>query len=185
VTAPDLRRRLEGVRLVLFDVDGVLTDGRLGYGPDGDEGREFNVRDGSVIKLAQAAGLPVGILTGRQTAATARWAQDLGLAEIHQGRRDKLPVHERILSERGLFDEQVAYMGDDLLDLPVLARVGLAAAPADACPEVLELAHWRSSRRGGDGCARELLEEVLKARGLWQDLIEKEIWPGGSGRRTR
>lgn len=163
----DLQERLARIRLVLLDVDGVLTDGRIWYGPDGDQVRSFHVRDGLAIKAAQAAGLAVGIITGRDTAATARRAAELGLDELHQGHRKKLPVWEDILQRRGLDGEQACYMGDDLLDLPLLERAGLAAAPADAVPEVHAVAHWTSSRAGGDGCVRELLETLLRSRGAW------------------
>jgi 3-deoxy-D-manno-octulosonate 8-phosphate phosphatase (KDO 8-P phosphatase) len=163
----DLTERLRRVDLLLLDVDGVLTDGRLGYGPGGDERREFHVRDGLGIKAAQRAGLVVGIITGRETRATALRAEELRLDELHQGRREKLPVWEEILGRRGIPAERACYMGDDLLDLPLLRRAGLAAAPADAAPEVLAETHWRSSLRGGEGCVRELVEALLRARGAW------------------
>lgn len=163
----DLQERLERIRIVLLDVDGVLTDGRIWYGPDGDQVRAFHVRDGLSIKAAQAAGLAVGIITGRDTAATARRAAELGLDELHQGKRNKLPVWEEVLERRGLAADQACYMGDDLLDLPLLERAGLAAAPADAVPEVLTVAHWTATRRGGDGCVRELFEALLRARDAW------------------
>ena len=163
----ELRERLAGIRIVLLDVDGVLTDGRILYGPDGDQGRAFHVRDGLAIKAAQAAGLAVGIITGRETVATARRAADLGLDELHQGKRTKLPVWREILERRGLDDAQACYMGDDLLDLPLLERAGLAAAPSDAVPEILAAAHWTSAHKGGDGCVRELFETLLRSRGAW------------------
>lgn len=163
----ELSERLRELRLLLLDVDGVLTDGRLVYGPEGDAGRLFNVRDGYGIKALQGAGLAVGIITGRRTEATARRAAELGLEEVWQGKRRKLPVWEEILERRGLKAEQAAYMGDDLLDLPLLERAGLAAAPADAVDEVLEAAHWTATRRGGEGCVRELCETILRARGAW------------------
>ena len=163
----ELQERLCRIRLVLLDVDGVLTDGRIWYGPDGDQGRAFHVRDGLAMKAAQAAGLAVGIITGRDTAATARRAAELGLDELHQGKRKKLPVWQEILERRGLEDADVCYMGDDLLDLPLLERCGLAAAPSDAVPEVLSVAHWTATRAGGDGCVRELFETLLRARDAW------------------
>jgi len=163
----ELQERLARIRLVLLDVDGVLTDGRILYGPDGDQGRAFHVRDGLAIKAAQAAGIAVGIITGRETAATARRAADLGLDELHQAKRTKLPVWREVLERRGLEDAQACYMGDDLLDLPLLERAGLAAAPADAVPEILAAAHWTSARQGGDGCVRELFETLLRSRGAW------------------
>lgn len=169
----ELSRRARRLRLVLLDVDGVLTDGRLGYGPSGDEGRSFHVRDGFALKLARTAGLALGIVTGRRTAATECRAEELGLDEVYQGRREKLPAWQEILGRRGLSEGEVAYMGDDLLDLPLLRRAGLAACPADADPEVVAVCHWVSSLRGGEGCVRELLREILRARGDWDRLVQE------------
>ena len=165
--SPELTGRLRRIRLLLLDVDGVLTDGRLWYGSEGDTGRAFHVRDGLGLKAAKEAGLLIGIITGRQTRATALRAAELGLDEVHQGERSKLPVWDAILERRGLGDEEVAFMGDDLLDLPLLERAGLAAAPSDAAAEVLAVAHWTSRLGGGEGCVRELCEELLRARGAW------------------
>lgn len=173
--------RLQRIRLVLLDVDGVLTDGRLHYGASGDEGRSFHVRDGSAIKLARDGHLNVGLLSGRRLEAVERRALELGMTEIHQGHRVKEPVWEEILARLDLTDEEVAYVGDDFLDLPLLRRAGFAAAPADASPEVLAVAHWTASRPGGHGCVREVLELVLRAQGRWDDLVEKTIDPGRSG----
>ena len=163
------------IKLVLLDVDGVLTDGRLLYGPDGDFGRGFHVRDGSAIKLAQRAGLPVGIISGRTVPAVARRAEELGLSEVHQGRRRKEPAWDEILARRGLDDDEVAFMGDDYLDVPVLRRAGLAAVPKDAAEDALRVAHWTSSRPGGAGCVRELLETLLRWRGAWNDAVESDL----------
>ncbi|MEM7249027.1 MAG: hypothetical protein AAF533_27130 [Acidobacteriota bacterium] len=168
-----LEDRCRKIRLLLLDVDGVLTDGRLLYGPEGDWGRTFHVRDGMGLKLAQSAGLLTGILSGRRVEATALRAEELGFDEIHQGHPVKLPVLEDILARQELALEQVAYMGDDVIDLPLLRRVGLAAAPSDACPEVAAIAHWHSVRDGGDGCVRDLIETILRAQGAWQGLIER------------
>lgn len=175
--APSVRDRMLRVRLVLLDVDGVLTDGRLGYGPNGDTFRQFHVRDGTAVKIARAAGLRVGLLSGRSTAATSRWAQDAGVDEAVQGRRVKEPAFREILERQRVELAEVAYMGDDVLDLPVLALAGLAAAPCDACPEVLAAAHWVSARPGGAGCARELLETVLRVQGRWDGLVATRFWP--------
>jgi 3-deoxy-D-manno-octulosonate 8-phosphate phosphatase (KDO 8-P phosphatase) len=175
MSSEELAGRFARIRLLLLDVDGVLTDGRLVYGPDGDTSRAFHVRDGTAIKLAQACGLAVGIVSGRDTRATAHRAADLGLAEVHQGRRVKEPAWDEILARRGLRDDEVAFMGDDFLDLPLLRRAGLAAAPRDAAPEVLAAAHWISSRDGGDGCVRELVETILRSRGEWSAAVERAL----------
>ena len=174
----DLESRCREIRLVLLDVDGVLTDGRLHYDASGDVGRRFHVRDGSAIKLALAAGLQVGILSGKTSAAVARRAQDLGLTKVHLGERVKAPAWERILARLGLPEHQVAYMGDDWLDLSVLRRAGLAAAPGDASHEVLEAAHFVARAPGGGGCVRELIELVMGAQGTWEGAVEDALRGG-------
>ena len=171
--SPDVLERARRVRLVLLDVDGVLTDGRLWFGPGGDEGRAFHVRDGSGIALARRAGLAVGILSGRQVEAVRRRAEELRLEEIHQGHRVKEPVWDEILRRRGLDDAEVAYMGDDFLDLPLLRRAGLAAVPADAAAVARAASHWVARAAGGAGCVRELLEVIVSAQGSWDAEIER------------
>jgi len=173
----ELLARARRVRLVLLDVDGVLTDGVLSYGPTGDERRAFFVRDGSAIKLLQQEGVPVGLITGRTTVATALRAEELVLEEVHQGRRLKEPCFDEILARRGLSDEHVAFMGDDWLDLPLLRRAGLAAAPADASPEALAAAHFVAPAPGGRGAVRALAELVLRARGTWDAAVARALAP--------
>ena len=163
--------RARRIRLLLFDVDGVLTDGKILLHGDGSESKTFDIRDGTAIVLAQRAGLRTGLLSARQSAATTERAAQLRIPIVHQGAGDKLETLGRILEAEGLTSAEVAYMGDDLLDLPVLLRVGIGAAPADAMPEVLERAAWISARRGGDGAVRELIEVILKAQGRWDGLI--------------
>ena len=167
----DLPERARRVRLLLFDVDGVLTDGKILLHADGTESKQFDIRDGTAIVLAQRAGLTTGLLSARQSAATTERAAQLRIPIVRQGASDKLETLGEILAGEGLAEDEVAYMGDDLLDLPVLGRVGLAAAPADAAPEVRERVHWVSARRGGDGAIRELVEMVLKAQGRWETLL--------------
>lgn len=160
------------VRLLLFDVDGVLTDGKILLHGDGTESKQFDIRDGTAIVLAQRAGLTVGFLSARQSAATADRAAQLGVALVHQGVANKLDTYADIGRQRDLTDDQVAYMGDDVLDLPVLMRVGLSAAPADAVDEVRSRVHWVSHATGGHGAVRELVEVVLRAQERWAGLIE-------------
>lgn len=167
--------RARRIRLVLLDVDGVLTDGKILLHADGSESKQFDIRDGTGIVLAQKAGLRVGLLSARHSAATTERAQQLRIAIVRQGALDKLGTFEALIAELDLRPDEVAFMGDDLLDLPVLARVGLAAAPADAVPDVRALAHWTSQARGGDGAVRELTELLLKAQGLWDGLIAEWI----------
>lgn len=158
---------LRRVRLVLLDVDGVLTDGRLWLGPVGEEWKSFHVHDGLAIVLAIAAGLVVAVVSSRTSDAVARRCAELGLGEVHQGVPDKLAVYEVLRGRHGCRDENVAAMGDDLADLPVLRRAGLAVAPADAVPEVRRAARWVTRRSGGAGAVREAMEAILRAQGHW------------------
>ena len=169
--APTLTERARRVRLVLLDVDGVLTDGKIVVHADGTESKTFDIRDGTGIVLAQKAGVRVGLLSARQSAATTERASQLRITIVRQGALDKLTTYESLLAELGLDDEDVAFMGDDLLDLPVLARAGLAGAPADAAPEVRDSAHWVSPSGGGRGAVREFIEMILRAQDRWDTLV--------------
>lgn len=161
------------IRLVLFDVDGVLTDGLVIMHTDGSESKGFHIRDGAAIVWAQRVGLTVGLLSARSSGATAHRAAQLAVRIVAQGVTDKLAAYEQIVRDAGLEDDAVAYMGDDLLDLPVLGRVGLSAAPADAAPEVRERVDWVSTATGGRGAARELIEVVLRAQERWDDVVRQ------------
>jgi 3-deoxy-D-manno-octulosonate 8-phosphate phosphatase (KDO 8-P phosphatase) len=159
---------MHGIKLLLFDVDGVLTDGTILVHADGSESKQFNIRDGAGMVWAQRAGLTIGLLSARTADATAMRAAQLGITIVSQGGADKLAGYEQILAAHGLTDDQVGYMGDDLQDLPVLRRAGFSAAPADAAAEVLAAVHWVSGRAGGRGAARECIEHVLRAQGNWR-----------------
>ena len=159
------------VKLILLDVDGVLTDGKIIVHADGSESKQFDIRDGTGIVLALRAGLRIGLLSARQSAATTERAAQLRIPLVRQGATDKLAVYDEILHEEHLTDADVAYMGDDLLDLPVLARAGFSAAPADAVTEVRARASWISSAGGGDGAVRELTEVILRAQGKWDAIV--------------
>ena len=161
------------IRLLLFDVDGVLTDGSVHIHADGSESKAFHIRDGAALVWAQRAGLQVGFLSARSSPATAQRAAQLGIRIVSQGAARKADAYERIIQQAGLGDAEVAYMGDDLLDLPVLARVGLSAAPADGAPEVKARVHWISAADGGRGAARELVELVLRAQGRWDAIVQQ------------
>lgn len=169
--------RARRLRLLLMDVDGVLTDGRIYLQslPNGtaEEMKVFHAHDGAALKLARAAGLRTGVITGRDSAATTRRARELGMEFVSQRRAEKLPAYERIVREARVADAEVAYIGDDLPDLPVLERVGLAIAVANAAPEVKRAAHFVTRRSGGDGAVREAIEAILRARGSWRSLIGK------------
>ncbi len=170
-TGPTIDERARRVRLLLFDVDGVLTDGVIVMHADGSESKGFHIKDGAAIVWAQRAGLPVGLLSARASGATTHRAAQLAIRIVHQGVTSKLSAFEQILKSSGLAEEAVSYMGDDLLDLPVLDRAGLAAAPADAAREVRQAVHWVSTARGGRGAVRELIELILRAQGRWDGIV--------------
>jgi 3-deoxy-D-manno-octulosonate 8-phosphate phosphatase (KDO 8-P phosphatase) len=174
------RELAQSVRLVVFDVDGVLTDGGiyLGATAAGEpvEMKRFEITDGLGIHLLQEAGLAVAIVTGRESEAVRRRAEELRITECHQDvSAAKLPIMERLLDRLGIAWGEVAFLGDDLADLPVLARVGLPAAVANAVPEVRAHARWVGQRRGGEGAAREFAEALLGARGEWAELVERYV----------
>lgn len=160
-------RRARAIRLLVLDVDGVLTDGRLHYGPRGEEWKVFHVRDGLALVGAQRAGLRVAVLSGRESPAVSRRMADLGVSEVHQGIANKVEFLAALIRRLGLSPAEVAYMGDDLSDLPLLTTAGLALAPADAAPEVRGVAHWVARRSGGAGAVREAVEVILRARAAW------------------
>ena len=166
--------RARRIRLLLFDVDGVLTDGVIVMHADGSESKGFHIKDGAAIVWAQRAGVPVGLLSARASGATTHRAAQLAIRIVQQGVTSKLSAFEQILKSSGLAEEAVSYMGDDLLDLPVLNRAGLAAAPADAAREVREAVHWVSTARGGRGAVRELIELVLRAQGRWDGIVAEQ-----------
>jgi 3-deoxy-D-manno-octulosonate 8-phosphate phosphatase (KDO 8-P phosphatase) len=163
------------IKLLLFDVDGVLTDGKILLHADGSESKQFDIKDGTGMIWAQRAGLTVGLLSARTSAATGQRAAQLGITLVHQGVASKLESYEQIVDSLLLEDEQVAYMGDDVLDLPVLVRVGLATAPADAVEDVRSRVHWVSTAKGGQGAARDLIEVILRAQGRWEALLAEYV----------
>ena len=170
-----LTERAARLRLILLDVDGVLTDGSVLVHADGSESKRFAIRDGAALVWAQRAGLRVGLISGRASDATARRAAELGITLVAQGMPDKREAYARMLAEAGCRDEDVAFMGDDLLDLAVLARAGFSAAPADADPEVTARVDWVGRRPGGHGAVRELIEFILRAQGRWDNLVQSHL----------
>jgi 3-deoxy-D-manno-octulosonate 8-phosphate phosphatase (KDO 8-P phosphatase) len=166
-----LARRCGALRLVLCDVDGVMTDGTVLLLPDGREARSFHVRDGLAVVLAHRAGLRTGVLSGRSSESVSRRAAELGMAVVRQGASDKGVALREICAEQGLEAHQVAYIGDDVNDLPVFREVGLSAAPADAPLEVRLQAFMVTEARGGRGCVREFVEAILRARGDWDEAV--------------
>ncbi len=162
--------RAATVRLVIFDVDGVLTDGRLYLDNDGNELKAFHSRDGHGIKMLQAGGVEVAVISGRQARSVQRRMDDLGVRHVHQGVEDKRLAFQALIDELGLEPAQVAYVGDDVIDLPVMRRVGLAIAVQDADPFVQRHAHWQTPNRGGRGAARDVCELILEAQGRLEAL---------------
>ena len=172
VSTLSLTARARRVRLILLDVDGVLTDGTVIMHGDGTESKGFHIRDGAAIVWAMQAGIPVGLLSARTSSTTLQRATQLGIRIVSQGMGSKSAEFGRLLAEHGLDAGEVAYMGDDLLDLGVLSRAGLAAAPADAAPEVRAAVHWTSAHGGGRGAVREFIEVILEAQNLWKDIVK-------------
>lgn len=161
------------IRLIISDVDGVWTDGRIIYVGDKSEIKEFNVRDGLGAKLAQRVGITVALLTSRRSHALERRAHELGITELHQGAANKLEAAERLAQKLAVAFDQILYLGDDLPDLAPMKRVAISAAPSDAAPEVLAAATWKLEAAGGRGAFRELVERLLRERGDWEPLIRE------------
>ena len=160
-----LRELAAGIELVVFDVDGVFTDGRLYYSAEGETLKVFHVHDGQGVKRLLKAGVQVAVISGRESAAVARRMRDLGIVHVFQGDEDKLPVFERLLREFGLDAKRAACVGDDLPDLPLMQRVGLAVTVPNAHPAVLAKAQMVTRARGGEGAVREVCDLILDARG--------------------
>jgi len=165
----DVDARARGVRLAIFDVDGVLTDGTLWIGPQGEAFKAFNILDGHGLKMLQAAGVATAILSGRKSEAVARRAMELAIAHVVQGADDKLAAFEKLLGEAGVTPDACAFVGDDLPDLLVMQRCGFAVAVANAVDAVKRSAHYVTSASGGRGAVREFCELVLRARGQLAD----------------
>jgi 3-deoxy-D-manno-octulosonate 8-phosphate phosphatase (KDO 8-P phosphatase) len=162
------------IRIIVSDVDGVWTDGKIVYSGEQREIKNFNVRDGLGAKLAQRAGLKIVLITSRRSPALIRRARELGIDELHQGAANKLAECEQVATKLGAGFEQILYVGDDLPDLAPMLRAAISAAPADAAAEVRAAAAWKLDARGGEGAFREVVERLLRARGEW-DAIVKEF----------
>jgi 3-deoxy-D-manno-octulosonate 8-phosphate phosphatase (KDO 8-P phosphatase) len=163
-TPAEIRTKAAQIRLVIFDVDGVLTDGSLFLGDDGLEYKAFHAHDGYGMKLLQHGGVEIAVITARTSQVVSLRMQSLGVQRVYQGRLEKLAAYHELLAETGYTDAQIAYVGDDLVDLPVMMRVGLAMAVADAHPVVQRYAHGVTQRAGGRGAAREVCELILDAQ---------------------
>jgi 3-deoxy-D-manno-octulosonate 8-phosphate phosphatase (KDO 8-P phosphatase) len=173
--APDALARARRVRLVIFDVDGVLTDGRLWYGPGGEELKAFHAFDGHGVHLLRMARLDTAIISGRQSQAVEERAKQLGIKHVVQGADDKLAEFERMLRRLRVQRATVAYMGDDVVDLPILTRCGFACVPHEAPEDVRRRAHYIASADAGHGAAREVCEFILEAQGKLAGVLKRYL----------
>lgn len=173
ITRRELLERARSVELLVLDVDGVLTDGGLYYGAEGELQKRFDVKDGHGLVMARLAGLRAAVLTARRSRIVEVRGTELGLSPIVQGARDKAAGLKDLLAKEGIDPARAGYMGDDLNDLGPLKAVGFAACPADARPEVRKIAHYVAKAPGGRGAAREVVELLLKAQGKWEAVLER------------
>ncbi|MDH5301160.1 MAG: 3-deoxy-manno-octulosonate-8-phosphatase KdsC [Gammaproteobacteria bacterium] len=168
----DILAKAAQVKLVIFDVDGVLTDGRLYVTESGDEIKAFHSRDGHGMKMLQSTGVNVGIITGRTSGIVTHRMNELGIKHVYQGQKDKVPAFRELISKLELSPEQVAYVGDDVVDLPVMLKVGLAIAVQDAHSLVKKHAHWQTPNLGGQGAARDVCELIMEAQSTLESQLQ-------------
>jgi len=171
----DILQRAAAIRLLVFDVDGVLTDGGLFIDTEGREHKVFNSRDGHGMKMLQQCGVSIAIITGRSSPAVAHRMAGLGIEHVYQGQHEKLPAFEQLLDKLGLSAAQAAYVGDDVVDLPIMCRVGLAVAVQDAHALVKKHAHWLTAQPGGRGAARDVCELIMEAQGHLEQHMQQYL----------
>lgn len=171
----DLIERIKAVKLLIMDVDGVMTDGSVIYNDRGEETKFFNVRDGHGIKMLQRAGIKAAIITARQSEVVKHRAKNLGISLLYQGALDKVNAYDDLLEKEGLKPKETAYMGDDVVDIPVLKKAGLAIGVSDAVDEVKQRVHYITMKPGGKGAVREAVELILKAQGKWDEAVRKYL----------
>jgi len=171
----DILERASRIKLLIFDVDGVLTDGSLFIGDDGQEYKAFHSRDGHGIKMLLEHGIDVAIITGRTSRVVEHRMKNLGINHVYQGRLEKLPAMQDLLAELGVAEDETAYVGDDIVDLPIMRRVGLAIAVQDAHPLVLKHSHWQTPNAGGRGAGRDVCELIMEAKGVLEDTLGKYL----------
>lgn len=164
-TQQSIQSKAKKIKLLLLDVDGVLTDGRIILDNQGNEIKAFHVRDGHGIKLAQRAGITIGIITGRSSEVVNIRARELGIEEVYQGALDKMVAYESVLSKYNINDEEVAFIGDDIVDVPIFRKVGLAVTVADADPAVKPFIDMVTKAEGGRGAVREIINMILTSQG--------------------
>lgn len=172
---PQIIGRARKIKLLVLDCDGVLTDGRIILLPDGDETKCFDVKDGHAMVMAQRAGLLIAIISGRKSSVVRARAKELGVAHLHEMAWVKKEPYEKILAEEGLRDEEVCYVGDDVVDIPLLRRAGLGVAVADAVEETKHHSHLVTERGGGKGAVREVIELILKAQDKWHEALSRYV----------
>jgi 3-deoxy-D-manno-octulosonate 8-phosphate phosphatase (KDO 8-P phosphatase) len=172
-----LEEKIRPIKMLLMDVDGVMTDGGIFFGPGAMELRKFHVHDGIGVALAKAAGLLVGILTSKDSEAVRRRAKDLGMDEIQQNFFHKEEGYQNVLDKYGLKDEEIAYVGDDILDIPILKRVGLSFCVADAAEEVKSVSHYITRKKGGEGAIREVVDILLEGLGKKEKAVASILTP--------
>jgi len=165
--------KASAIKVIVSDVDGVWTDGKIIYMGENRETKEFNVRDGLAVKLAQRVGIRVVLITSRRSPALVRRARELGILELRQGAANKLEEMQGVAQKLDVGLDEVLYAGDDLPDLAPMLRAGISAAPADAAPEVLARAQWKLTAKGGQGAFREIVERLLRERGDWEQIVEE------------
>lgn len=168
-----MKDKLKDIKLLLLDVDGVMTDGGIIYDGNGLETKAFNVKDGHGIKMLQRHGIAVGIITGRTSKVVDIRAAELGIELVYQGALKKLESYADVKLKTGLDDSQIAYVGDDVIDVPVMRRVAFAAAPSDGLPEARNVADYVTSCAGGRGAVREVCDLILKGQGLWDEVVSR------------
>lgn len=169
----DILNKAAQIRLVIFDVDGVLTDGGLHFDAQGGEGKVFHSRDGHGMKMLQESGVDIAVISGRRSEAVTRRMEGLGIRHVYQGQQDKLPAFHTILKDLSLTSTQVCFVGDDVVDLPVMLQVGFAVAVQDAHPLVTKHAHWQTLSAGGRGAARDVCELIMEGQGTLDGLLER------------
>lgn len=171
----DILEKAKQIKLVVFDVDGVLTDGSLFFGDDGQEYKAFNSRDGHGMKMLQETGVEIGIITGRSSEVVKHRMSNLGIKHVYQGKLEKLPAFEELAQKLNISFDQVAYVGDDVVDLPVMLKVGLAIAVQDAHDLVKQHAHWTAPHGGGRGAARDVCELIMQAQNTLDNQMRKYL----------
>lgn len=171
----DILQRAAQIKLLIFDIDGVLTNGQIIIGDDSQEYKAFHVRDGHGMKLLHEHGVEIAIITGRTSKVVEHRMANLGITHVYQGQLEKLPAYEKLIAKLGIDARHTAYVGDDIVDLPIMLRAGLAIAVADAHPLVAKHAHWQTPHNGGEGAARDVCELILEAQGALDGILQRYL----------